>query len=401
MHVKKGKLVIVIVAASAVVAVLFLINKMNESESSIAGVDLLTEVTSTGEQVVGAAIEYTVPITSTNLSETSYSVQAIKGAHHISRNVEHVYVGQAPELGNPVSEGHYVIIEFSGNDLHGGTLSWNGSKYQSSRPTPMYRIKQVEAITTNEGQQLPPTSDEVVSTGERSPVVESFSYESYRNQAGATLPYRLYEPNQEEGERYPLVLFLHGGGERGNDNQIHLLGSEGGVAFARPDVQEQHPSFVVAPQAPYDPSVPLLEGWTTEPTYSMVLELVELMKERYPIDPDRIYIHGMSMGGIGTWNFIETNPDLFAGAIAICGYGHPERAKAIKDVPIWAFHGEDDKIIDVSGSRLMVEALEKVGGHIRYTEYKTGELRSPHSAWGPVYEDKQVIEWLYAQTRSN
>lgn len=401
MRFKKSMLATAIFAAIAVVAVLFLINKMNEGEPSIAGVDLLTEVTPTGEQVVGAAIEYTVPVTSTGVSETSYSVQAIKGGHHISRNVEHVYVGQVPELGNAASEGNYVIIEFSENDLHAGTLSWNGSKYQSTRPKPMYRIKQVEEITTNEGQQLPPTGDEVVSTGERSSVVESFSYGYYKNKAGATLPYRLFEPNQEEGKRYPLVLFLHGGGERGNDNHIHLLGNEGGVAFARPEVQEQYPSFVLAPQTPYDPSVPLLEGWTTEPTYSMVLELVESMKDRYPIDPDRVYIHGMSMGGIGTWNFIENNPDLFAGAIAICGYGHPEKAETIKDVPIWAFHGEDDEIIDVSGSRLMVEALEKVGGDIRYTEFKTGELRSPHSAWGPVYEDKRVIEWLYSQTRNN
>jgi predicted peptidase len=226
---------------------------------------------------------------------------------------------------------------------------------------------------------------------------------------------RNYDPHQQ----YPLVLVLHGGGERAlpnrspTQNTSVLLTDEyvaiwgNGFPTNGPSVQKNWPSFIVAPQimgggrwvnvpasaAPYQllaqPSQSLL----------MAVEIVELLQQEYTaIDSARLYVTGLSMGGFGVWEAIERWPSLFAAAVPIAGAGDPAFAARIASVPIWDFHGAKDAIVPVAGSRTMVAALRAAGGHPCYTEYAA----QGHGIWEQVYGLAQnprnpLYPWLFSQ----
>jgi predicted peptidase len=123
--------------------------------------------------------------------------------------------------------------------------------------------------------------------------------------------------------------------------------------------------------------------------------LVESMLKDLSIDPKRIYITGLSMGGYGTWDLIGRRPDLFAAAVPVCGGGDEGIAHTIKDIPVWAFHGAKDTAVKVSRTRNMIAALEKVGAKPRYTEYPD----VAHDSWSLAYEDPELFRWLFAQAK--
>lgn len=217
------------------------------------------------------------------------------------------------------------------------------------------------------------------------------------------LPYRYMAPARvEDGKKYPLVIFLHGAGERGNDNNVQLV--HGVKAFANPEAREKYPCFLIAPQCPVGkrwvevdwsakrhdmpprPSEPL--NW--------LLGLLEKLKKEKPIDLDRVYVTGLSMGGYGTWDLLSRHADLVAAAVPICGGGDESKAPAMKGVPIWAFHGDKDTAVIPERSRRMVEAVKKAGGTVKYTEYPG----VGHNSWDPAYADKELLPWMFAQKRS-
>lgn len=191
-------------------------------------------------------------------------------------------------------------------------------------------------------------------------------------------------------ERYPVVIFLHGRGSGGTDNEKQL--QAGARNFAKGDFYKKNPSLIIAPQCPDDTI-----GWNGE-YLDDVIGLIEDMLENLPADKDRVYITGLSMGGFGTWKALERSPKLFAAAVPVCGGGNPSSAKVIKDIPIWAHHGAADPVVSVEGSRKMVEALKNVRGEVLYTEYDEAS-GIKHNAWDPCYANEKVFEWIFAQRK--
>jgi predicted peptidase len=219
----------------------------------------------------------------------------------------------------------------------------------------------------------------------------------YTGSQGQTMPYRLHVPdNYDKHKRYPLVLYLHGGGGRGDDNRKQI---EGGNAYivdllvAR-STQTKNPSIVVVPQAPD-------EGWVGSDTITptsylrLVLDLITDLESSYSIDVNRRYVLGQSMGGLGTFAILTMQPDMFAAAVPVCGGGDESKAVRIAHIPIWVFHGKLDQAVKVERSRNMVAALTKAGGKPKYTEYK-GE---GHSIWTKVVMEPELLPWMFSQRR--
>ena len=236
----------------------------------------------------------------------------------------------------------------------------------------------------------------------------------YTDAAGNRVWYRYFVPALEEGKQYPLVLFLHGAGERGEDNSLQVTGNRGAVVWTEPGEQAKNPCFVLCPQAPTEKSfiVPEFEG--------PFMEALEKFVREHPVDRQRIYITGLSMGGMGTWHYAARYPRLWAAAAPICGAGDPLAIRAAKDIPFWTFHAVDDPFVPIagvmdrgpgaamSGTRLMAAALRACGGSVRSTEYPTGYIAAHfdyppavagHAAWEPAYSDGEFRAWLFRQTR--
>jgi predicted peptidase len=217
------------------------------------------------------------------------------------------------------------------------------------------------------------------------------------------LLYRLARPLAvEAGTRYPLVLFLHGAGERGTDNDRQLI--HGVPQFLSTENRAKYPCFLIAPQCPpgqrwvevpWDAESHVQPKERSEPA-RLTLELIDQAIGDLPIDPDRIYLTGLSMGGFGAWDLLARRPDLFAAAAIVCGGADEATAEKIKHIPVWVFHGAKDTAVQPARSRRMAAALEKAGGKPRYTEYAD----VGHHSWECAYGDPDLFEWLFAQRRS-
>ena len=222
----------------------------------------------------------------------------------------------------------------------------------------------------------------------------------------ASLPYRLLKPDgydKNGKDRYPFVVFLHGGFGRGTDNKSQLR--SGVDEFAKDSTRKKHPCFLVVPQCPPDKqwtnvgwfdgkrNVPLAKS-PTEPS-ALVLDLIDTVASEHRIDKDRIYLTGVSMGGYGTWDLVSRRPELFAAAIPVSGGGDPAQAEKLARLPIWVFHGAADVLVPVERARDMIAALKKAGGAPKYTEYKGVS----HDAWTATYRDNEVLDWLFEQKK--
>ena len=229
-----------------------------------------------------------------------------------------------------------------------------------------------------------------------------YEAKTYRNAAGETLPYRLMRPaGVDRGKTYPLVLFLHGAGERGVDNQKQLI--HGAGVFATPENRRKYPCFVVAPQCPAEARWVEVD-WSQpaytppekpSPTLRLVGELVDKLVAELPVDKGRVYATGLSMGGYGTWELIVSRPQRFTAAMPLCGGGDPGRAVNLKDLPLWAFHGAADTVVPTCRTTTMIDAIRHAGGQPRITIYPgTG-----HDCWTRTYADPAVLAWFFAQRK--
>lgn len=226
-----------------------------------------------------------------------------------------------------------------------------------------------------------------------------FEARTHKSVRGGSLPYRLMKPaNYDKSKKYPLVLFLHGAGERGTDNRKQLV--VGLNIFADPERIDRYPCFIVAPQCPEEDKWVDVD-WKADrhvmtdkptPSLAMALEIVSHLQKEFPIDPERLYITGYSMGGFGTWDAIQRYPELFAAAVPVCGGGDETAAVRIIHVPIWAYHGALDDIVLVSRSRNMINTLVSSGGVPRYTEYPAIN----HFCWGLAFSNMAMLEWLFS-----
>ncbi len=227
-----------------------------------------------------------------------------------------------------------------------------------------------------------------------------FAYAHYV-QDRDTLLYRIVHPDYDTTAQYPLVIFLHGSGERGNDNKAQL--KWGVLNFATDEMMVLHPAIVVAPQCPKGERWGNFTGFSSggelklqpQPTTQMklVIGLIHHLIKTDRVDTNRIYITGLSMGGLGTYDAIERYPNLFAAALPVAGGGDPSFAHRIVNLPLWDFHGAKDAAVNPKYSRDMIESLWKLGGHPGYTEYPD----VGHFSWLAAYSDPQVLAWLFKQ----
>lgn len=186
---------------------------------------------------------------------------------------------------------------------------------------------------------------------------------------------------KEKKEAFPLLIFLHGSGERGNDlNKVKVWGP--------PSFVEQKPDFpfvVISPQCPEG------EWWDVERLDALLSKLIK----KYRIDPDRVYLTGLSMGGFGTWSWACSHPGRFAAIAPVCGGGEPLLADNLVNVPVWAFHGADDPVVPVSSTIAMTDALQKAGGEVKVSIYPG----VGHDSWRQAYADENLYQWLLAHSR--
>ena len=182
--------------------------------------------------------------------------------------------------------------------------------------------------------------------------------------------------------RWPLMIFLHGSGESGSDLAAVKVNGPPKLVDANPD----YPFILVSPQLPAG-----LEKWDN----ARLDALLDWVLKSLPVDPDRVVLTGLSLGGYGTWDWAAARPDRFAAIAPIAGVGDPGQACALKDLPTWAFHGDRDDVVPVEGSVAMVEATRACGGRPRLTIYPdTG-----HASWEPAYFDPALTLWLIEQRR--
>lgn len=202
------------------------------------------------------------------------------------------------------------------------------------------------------------------------------------------IDYLLHLPDNYESSSapVPLLLFLHGAGERGND--VTAVAQHGPPALIAKGEWNQ-PFIVVSPQCPAD-------AWWTDSLQTDTLEaLLDDLEKKYRIDQDRVYVTGLSMGGFGTWRLAAENPERFAAIAPVCGGGDPFHARRLKHLPIWVFHGAKDDVVPILASEVMVDALKKAGNEVKFTVYpETG-----HDSWVDAYNTAELYEWLLQQKR--
>ncbi len=220
----------------------------------------------------------------------------------------------------------------------------------------------------------------------------------FKNSQNETLLYRLFIPrNYDAKKKYPLVLYLHGGGGRGTDNRKQFDGGNGYLIdlFTGTETQNRFPSFVVAPQSP------MQEGWiesdSITPTRQLrlVYEMLNELQRTYSIDAARLYVAGQSMGGFGTFAIISEYPKTFAAAVPLCGGGDDAKVPRLVNTPIWVFHGAKDESVPVERSRKIVAAINQAGGHAKYTEYSDAD----HLIWLRVVKEPELLQWLFGKQR--
>ncbi len=187
----------------------------------------------------------------------------------------------------------------------------------------------------------------------------------------------------KEQKSWPLMLFLHGAGERGDDlNKVKVHGPPKIV-----QKRKDFPFIVVSPQCPKD-------DWWTKKT-EVLINLLDDIVAQYDVDPERVYLTGLSMGGYGSWALASEYPDRFAAVVPICGGGNRIMSITLKDMPIWAFHGAKDSVVPVEESKDVVEAINARGGNAKLTIYPDAN----HDSWTETYNNQEVYDWLLEHRR--
>ena len=240
---------------------------------------------------------------------------------------------------------------------------------------------------------------------------EPFLKKTFTAQDGQVLPYRiLYPEDYSPDKEYPLVLFLHGAGERGDDNEKQLV--HGMDIYLQSKNRKDYPCFVLAPQCSEDSywsvvdidrsSYPLSLSFKYDQKMTDALSAtIQLLAETINnegIDKDRIYITGLSMGGMGTFEAVQRHPDYFAAAAPVCGGGDPNAYDSTHvDIPFWIFHGDADAVVSVDESRKMHSALIDNGNQVKYSEYSGVK----HNSWENAYAEKDFLPWLFSHRKAD
>jgi predicted peptidase len=208
---------------------------------------------------------------------------------------------------------------------------------------------------------------------------------AYKDADGHEAKYVVFVPHDYKRDKpYPLILFLHGSGESGTDGKKQAQVGLG------PAIKKQEKTFgfiAVFPQSEK-------RNWRADSEDGQrALKILDQVMKDYQVDPQRVYLTGLSMGGFGTWSLAAKYPDRWAAIVPVCGGGDVKQAAKIKDIPCWCFHGDADKAVPIAMSRKMVGALKEAGGHPKYTEY----AGVGHNSWDKAYGTPELYEWLLKQ----
>ncbi len=233
-----------------------------------------------------------------------------------------------------------------------------------------------------------------------------YNKEIYTSPSGEQLPYRiLYPKNYDQSKKYPLVLLLHGGGERGNDNEKQL--AHGAKLFLTDENRDNFPAIVIVPQCPTDSywasvnldrsTSPITLGFDytrpVTPPLKNAIDLVQKLSNEEGVDKKRIYITGLSMGGMGTFEAVYRYPKLFSAAVPICGGGDTSLYdKRVKKIPFRVFHGDADAVVGVNESRQMVKKLESLKVNVFYKEYPGVN----HNSWDNAFAEPDFLSWMFS-----
>jgi predicted peptidase len=407
---------------------------------------VVAETTPVGYKVTAVAVEYSreIDLGSAPVPPSTFAVTAALTRDGETdtgpRTVVRAYTSDQPEPSAKARAGRYVVIELGPGDANAPASYYEEAEGGFARAfnydlVGAYTVTQTADLVGND-QVVPAPADPVANSSVRSLIVDDFDAGSHTSKGGTRLDYRLFEPAEADsgGEaEYPLVVTLHGAGESGTDNVSQIAGNQLAVAFADPARQAEHPSFVLSPQRRPD----MNWFWNDAGMEGALLELIEETARRYPIDRDRIYVTGLSMGSLGWWAILPEHQDVFAGAILICGLGDEAAVRSLTSFPIWATHSRDDPIVayDVPGSddRLM-RSIEAAGAPVTWGEW-AGNLPDaeaeaeaaalwrqadaagsrhlfttfapgttpifPHASWVPTYTNGVLLDWLFSQVRDS
>jgi len=224
-----------------------------------------------------------------------------------------------------------------------------------------------------------------------------------------SLPYRLLLPeNYDASKKYPVIFVLHGSGERGNDNELPLV--HGADLFLKKEARKQYPAIVIFPQCPINSfwsnvimgfdstgkrDFYFLTGGTATRSMELLQELVNYILDTYPVNRNKVYVGGLSMGGMGTFELVRRMPGIFAAAFSICGGANPATAVKIKNTKWWIFHGAKDDVVPYILSEKMVIALRKTNATVKFNLYPEAN----HNSWDSAFAEPGLLPWLFSQHR--
>jgi len=220
----------------------------------------------------------------------------------------------------------------------------------------------------------------------------------FTDKAGKTIQYHLMKPaGFDKSKPYPVLLFLHGMGGCGSRNRKNLTDAGVPKIFADERLRKAYPAFVLVPQCPRGSFwAGALMGRRRPTMEKRVVGMLEAFGKEFKVDPDRVYVTGLSLGGFGTFGMVSARPDLFAAAVPVCGGWPGQRnVKGMAAVPFWIFHGGADRVVSPKLSRAMAAALKQAGGAVKLTEYPG----VGHNSWTRAYNTPELWQWLFAQKR--
>lgn len=416
----------------------------------VLDVEVITEVLPTQYAATAIAIRYDRPfrLAATTDAADAFAVTATlagqSGSSTGARTVTRVYSSDEPARQSTSRRGDYLVVELAEDDANARVTYWDAAGITRLSPLDgAFQVTQTRTLTAAGHVRLAPPAAPMVDSHAVTPVADEFSKEQFTSAQGVTLSYRLFQPAKYRDApakaarkgKYPLVVALHGFGERGGENTTQIVANQLAYAFAQPDRQRTDPSFVIAPQAP-TALPPEFFIWNPDQLHQWLLQLVEDAERRYPIDPDRVYLTGLSMGSIGSYALLPKASDVFAGALLATGMGDPADAPTLAGIPLWANHSVDDDtvpydtpvsdkaIVDAIAAtgapvvygqwpaNLSVPAAEaqaralwnkarRAGSHTLFTTYSAGTTPTgPHASWIPMYLNDVELDWLFSQRRS-
>lgn len=413
---------------------------------------LLAELTAKGQKINGIAIEYESEVLASSDLTLLYQVSTqLDNQVNIPRQILRAYTNNQAQLSSQANLGKFVIIELDSRDKNADLyqiklenetpikVRVRGKEgdiimVEKKQPTRVphyyhdrltYHISQNGYLKLSNGKILDKIQLSQVATPENviTPYLDQFSlHKTVLNSENNSLNYRLYTPEAQLGKKYPLTIFLHGSGQVGTDNIAHLISSKGVISTLQ---YEQ--GFVLAPQytSVFDPFDDVNKGqkggihWQTQNRQQLVLKMIdETIKANPNIDPNRIYLIGLSRGAEGALNLLLTRPQFFAGALLMSGRevgtiewidGNSRKGmlEPIKHMPIWFFHSRQDNISPVAGTRLNYHYLMQLNApNVKYTEFNFEQAgdngiinHNPHNTWDAVFNSPEIMLWLLNQKK--